>query len=191
MVLLTIPNLAFAQSIPGYRMRFPIGGQVGASVRPPRLTVAPEGSQQRQGEPFRRQFALRYGHFGWYFVAPDDYAYVDDSTGGAYSTGTEPPRKVDPVYYSVADVGRLEVSSRQLGSRIVVRLALPDGSGAAQVAFFLADTTKTVLSAQTDRSPPFTAVLEAPPGTAFAGMTVVLPNGTLVTQYAPYGSAAR
>jgi hypothetical protein len=48
-----------------------------------------------------------------------------------------------------------------------------------------------VLSAQTVRSPPFTALFEPPPGTAFAGMTVVLPGGTLVTQLLPYRRLAR
>ena len=186
-VLLTTPDAGFAQSVPGYRMRSPLGSQVGASVRPPRLSVSAEGSLENRGGPFRRQFADPYESFGWYLVGLDDYAYRDDSTAGTHSTATEPARDIYPVYDSVPDVGRLQVSATRIGPGIVVRLTWPDrGIAAAQVAFFLADTAKAVLSAQTDRSPPFTALLEPPPGTAFAGMTVVLPNGTLVTQYTPF-----
>ena len=185
--LLTIPDAAFAQSVPGYRMRFPVGVQVGASGRPPRLTVPTERSLEKRGRPFRRQFADPFENFGWYFVGPDDYVYRDDSTDQTHSTATEPARDIYPVYDSVPDVGRLEVSSRPVGSGTVVRLTWPNRAvAAAQVAFFLADTAKAVLSAQTDRSPPFTALFELPPGTAFAGMTVVLPNGSLVTQYTPF-----
>ena len=50
---------------------------------------------------------------------------------------------------------------------------------------------RAVLAAQTVRSPPFTALFEPPPGTAFTGMTVVLPGGTLVTQFLPYRRRAR
>src|SRR5215208_5338655 len=116
-MLLGIPSTGLAQSIPGYRMRFPLGapfgGQLGASVRPPRLTGSPNGLDM-PGAPFRRQFVYPYQNFGWYFVGSDGYAYPDDSTGGAYSMERqpEPARDVYPVYDSVPAVGPLEVTSR-------------------------------------------------------------------------------
>jgi hypothetical protein len=202
-VLLTIPNNGLAQGVPGYRRRVPTGsslggqlGPAGASVRPPRLTGSPPSTLDPFGKEFRRRSFITYWPFG-YYVGSDSYAYPDDSTGEAYASETPPPatqpaRDIYPVYDSVPDVGPLEVSSRHLGSRIVARLAWRDhGVGAAQVAFFLADTARAVLSAQTVRSPPFTALFEPPPGTAFAGMTVVLPGGTLVTQFLPYRRRAR
>jgi hypothetical protein len=169
----------------------PIGGSLGFSVRPPRLTGITPSTLDPFREHRRRSF-IPFWPFGWYSVGSDGYAYPGDSTGEAYSTetppaATQPARDVYPVYDSVPDVGPLEVSSRHIGSGAVVRLTWQDpGLAAAQVAFFLADTLRSVLSAQTDRSPPFTAQFEPPPGTAFAGMTVVLPNGSLVTRFVPY-----
>jgi hypothetical protein len=62
------------------------------------------------------------------------------------------------------------------------------GLPAAQVALFLAGSDQAMLSTQTLRSPPFTALFEPPPGTAFVGMTVVWPDGTLSTRIVPYRS---
>jgi hypothetical protein len=105
---------------------------------------------------------------------------------------TEPAREIYPVDDSIVAVGRLQISFEPIVSRTIVRLSWRDhGVGASQVAFFLADTARAVLSAQTVRSPPFTALFEPPPGTAFAGMTVVLPGGTLVTQFLPYRGSHR
>lgn len=53
---------------------------------------------------------------------------------------------------------------------------------AEEVALFLADSTQVVLAVQTLRVPPFTAFFEPPTGTAFAGMTVVWPNGSKSTR---------
>jgi hypothetical protein len=190
-VLLTLADTALAQGVPGYRMRMPTGGSLGASVRPPRLTGSPPSTLDPFGKRPRRRSFITYWPFG-YYVGSDGYAYPDDSTGEAYYPetapgATQPARDVYPIYDSVPDVGPLEVSSRHIASKIVVRLTWRDqGVSATQVAFFLADSAKAVLSAQTDRSPPFTALFEPPPGTAFAGMTVVLPGGTLVTQFLPY-----
>jgi hypothetical protein len=194
-VLLTTPGDGLAQGVPGYRMRFPmgnpIGGPVGASVRPPRLTGTTDSPLNPPGGSFRRRSFITYWPFG-YYVGSDGYAYPDDSTGDAYSPETPPPATqpasdVYPVYDTVPDVGPLEVSSRHIASKIVVRLTWRDhGLAATQVAFFLADTTRAVLTAQTVRSPPFTAQFEPPSGTAFAGMTVVLPGGNLVTRFVPY-----
>ena len=75
----------------------------------------------------------------------------------------------------------------QEASEKLVRLTWVDnGAGATQVAFFLADSSRAVLAAETVRSPPFTWRFEPPPRTKFVGMTVVLPGGSLVTQYVPY-----
>ena len=98
-----------------------------------------------------------------------------------------PSLDVYPVYESVPEPGPLEVSTRRIASGILVRLNWTDnGLGATQVAFFLADSAKAVLSAQTDRTPPFMAEFQSPARAAFAGMTVVLPNGDLVTRFVPY-----
>ena len=183
-VLLTMPGNGLAQGVPGYRMRVPTG----ASVRPPRLTGTTPSILNRPGGQFGRRFVVPYRFFDWYPVGSSDDAYPDDSAG-AYSMQpeTEPARDIYPADDSVPDVGRLHVSFEAIASRTVVRLTWRDhGVGAAQVAFFLADTGRVVLSAQTVRSPPFTALFEPPPWTAFAGMTVVLPGGTLVTQFLFY-----
>jgi hypothetical protein len=186
MVLLSVPGSGLAQSVPGYRMRIPTGVPLaGGSVRPPRLTGPTPSILDRAGRQFGRRFFVPFQYFAWYPVGSSDYAYPDDSTD--YSMEPESVRDIYPVDDSVPAVGRLQVSLEPIASRTVVRLSWRDhGVGVAQVAFFLADRARTVLSAQTVRSPPFTALFEPPPGTAFAGMTVVLPGGTLVTQFLPY-----
>jgi hypothetical protein len=60
------------------------------------------------------------------------------------------------------------------------------GLDADEVVLFLADTTQAMLVAQTLRAPPFTAIFEPPPGTAFVGMSVRWPDGTTSTQVVPY-----
>jgi hypothetical protein len=162
-------------------MRVPTG----ASIRPPRLTGTTPSILDQAGGQFGRRVVVPYQYFAWYPVGSGDYAYPADSTD--YSMETESARDSYPVDDSVPAVGRLLVSLEPIVSRTIVRLTWRDhGVGAAQVAFFLADRARAVLSAQTVRSPPFTALFEPPPGTAFAGMTVVLPGGTLVTQFLPY-----
>ena len=55
---------------------------------------------------------------------------------------------------------------------------------------FLADTMRNPLAVQTVRAPQYTAIFEPPPGTAFAGVTVVWPDGsasTRVVAYRPLG----
>jgi len=150
--------------------------------------VPSDGTLDRTGGPSGRRF-LPYENFGWYFIDSEDYEYADDSTAGAFSreTESEPARDIYPVYDSLPEVGPLEIASRRIAAGIVARLTWRDrGLGAEQVAFFLADSGRVVLSAETDRSAPFTAVFQPPPGTAFAGMTVVLPGGNLVTSFVPY-----
>jgi hypothetical protein len=189
-VSLAIPDHGLAQGVPGYRMRLPIAG---SSVRPPRLTGITPSIPNRAGGQFGRRFVVPYLYFPWYPYVSNDYAYQEDSTADySIQSETEAASDVYPADDSVPDVGRLHVSFESIVSRTVVRLTWPDqGVHAAQVAFFLADRARAVLSAQTVRSPPFTALFEPPPGTAFAGMTVVLPGGTLVTQFLPYRRRAR
>jgi len=57
---------------------------------------------------------------------------------------------------------------------------------ASQVALFLADSAQTVLASQTLRGPPFTALLDPPPETAYAGVTAVWPDGTTSSRLVPY-----
>ena len=192
-VLVTIPGNGLAQNVPGYRVRFPTGsplggrlGPAGASARPPRLTGNTPRTLDPAGARSGRRFVDPYLYFSWYPVDYSEYAYPDDSTG-YYSTEREPVRDVYLVDDSVPAVGPLQVSLEPMVSRTIVRLTWRDhGVGAAQVAFFLTDTARAVLSAQTVRSPPFTALFQPPPRTAFAGMTVVLRDGNLVTQFVPY-----
>jgi hypothetical protein len=65
------------------------------------------------------------------------------------------------------------------------------GLPAQQVALFLADTARAMLAAQTIRAPPFTALLQPPPGTAFAGVTVAWQDGTTSTRLVPYRAIGR
>ncbi len=65
------------------------------------------------------------------------------------------------------------------------------GLPAQQVALFLADTARAMLAAQTLRAPPFTALLEPPPATAFAGVTVAWQDGTTSTRLVPYRAIGR
>jgi hypothetical protein len=200
-LLLTSAADALAQGSPGYRTRTPPAGSPGAragsSVRPPRLT----GTQPDSRNPgrFRHRFFSPYQYLGSYPIGAYGDEYADDSVS-SYSVDSAPVRDVDPANYSTevkparsiqtlddsAAVGKLQVSEETDGSRTVRLTWLDKGVGATQVAFFLADSARAVLAAETVRSPPFTWVFEAQPRTAFAGMTVVLRGGSLVTQYVPY-----
>jgi hypothetical protein len=173
----------------------PIGGALGGPVQLPRLTGTTPSTLDPFGQRRSRSF-IPYWPFGYYFGS-DGYAYLEDSTAEAYSTETQrvlvqPARDVYPVYDTVTAVGPLQVSSMLVASKNMVRLTWRDhGLGAKQVAFFLADSARRVLTAETVRSPPFTALFEPPSGTAYVGMTVMLPGGTLETQYVPYRRRAR
>jgi hypothetical protein len=187
-----------AQSARAPALRMPAGGSLGGSPRPPRLTLPT--TPDRPGDDRHRFFPYwpywPYGYYEYDDYYPDSAGYYgDDSTGAgdsdAYSTETQrvpvqAPREVYPLYDTLATIGPLVVSST-LVSRTMVRLSWRDGGlGAKQVAFFLADSSRNVLAAETVRAPPFIAVLRPPPETVYAGMTVVLPGGALETQYVPY-----
>jgi hypothetical protein len=76
-------------------------------------------------------------------------------------------------------------------TRTGVRLTWKDaGQPAGEVTLFLADATRNPLAVQAVRAPSYSALFEPPPGTAFAGMTVVWPDGsasTRVVAYRPLG----
>ncbi len=202
-VLLTSGESALAQDSPGYRTRIPPGGSPGvraaSSVRPPRLTgTRPEA---RNPAGFRRQFFSPFQYLGAYPIGSYESAYLDDSTGG-YSADSARVREVDPASYATevkparnaqtlddsAAVGKLQVTEEINGSNKAMRLTWRDnGVGATQVAFFLADSGRSVLAAETVRSAPFTWRFKAEPRTKFVGMTVVLRGGSLVTQYVAVG----
>jgi hypothetical protein len=159
-------------------------------VAPPRLGPPPGTIPPGNGH-LGNGFINPFAFYGWPYVWSDYSSgdtYQEDSTANySMAPETEPASGVYPADDSVPDLGRLHVSFGTVASKTVVRLSWPDhGVHAAQVAFFLADESRAVLAAQTVRSAPFTAVFEAPPATAFTGMTVVLSGGTLVTQYLPY-----
>ncbi len=141
------------------------------------------------------------GYYGYDDYFPDSAGYTPaDSAGHGHSdvypaetqhVPVQAAREVYPVYDTVTAVGPLVVSSTPV-SRTMVRLSWKDrGTGAKQVAFFLADSARNVLAAETVRAPPFVAVLQPPAQTAYAGMTVVLPGGALETQYVPYRRPTR
>jgi hypothetical protein len=65
------------------------------------------------------------------------------------------------------------------------------GLEASQVALFVADSAQAMLAAQTLRAPPFTALLEPPPATAYVGMTAVWPDGTTTSRLVPYRAEPR
>jgi hypothetical protein len=198
-LLFTLAGNALAQGSPGYRMRFPagtIGPRPGSPVRPPRLTVTPPG---RSADGSRRQFFSPGQYFGVYPFGW--YGYESTDSSGDYPADSMPVREVDPADYArevkparnvqalddSAAVGKLQVTQETRGSNKAVRLTWRDqGAGATQVAFFLADSARVVLAAETVRTPPFTWLFEPHPRMAFAGMTVVLRGGSLVTQYVPY-----
>jgi hypothetical protein len=122
----------------------------------------------------------------------------------AYATDTVGARETRRVPDILPTLGRqLAVSGVAPGagdSLIVERVSLMDvvpasvlrltwrssGLEAAEVALFLADTAQAVLAAQTLRAPPFTALLEPSPGTAYAGVTAVWPDGTTTSRLVPY-----
>ena len=199
--LLAVAGEGLAQGSPGYRMRFPTAGtpgpRPGSPARPSRLTVTPPG---RSAEASRRHFFSPYQYFSAYPFGTYGYESPDDPSRD-YSADSIQVRDVDPADYATevkparnvqtlddpAAVGKLEVKEETAGAKHLVRLTWRDeGAGASQVAFFLADSSRGVLAAQTVRSPPFTSLFELQQRTAFAGMTVVLPGGSLVTRYVPY-----
>jgi len=180
------------------------GGSVSGSPRPPRLALP--SNPDRPGDGRHRPFFPYWPYWGGGYYDYDDYfpdsagyspadsadtGYSDVYTPETQHVPVQPPREVYPVYDTVAAVGPLVVSSTAV-SRTMVRLSWRDGgTGAKQVAFFLADSARNVLAAETVRAPPFVAVLQPPAQTAYAGMTVVLAGGVLETQYVPYRGQVR
>jgi hypothetical protein len=197
---LPVADDAMAQDTPDYRMRFPAAGTlVPRSVyppRPPRLTVTPP---RRSAEGARRQFFSPSRYFGAYPFGWYGYESSDDSADD-YPADSMVVRDVDPAKYSTevkpahsvvtlddsAAVGKLQVTEETNDPKTVRLTWRDEGVNATQVAFFLADSSRAVLAAETVRSPPFTHLFPPQPRAAFAGMTVVLPGGSLVTRYVPY-----
>jgi hypothetical protein len=195
---------ALAQGRAGPGMKMPAGSTLRGSPRPPRMALPSNPDRPGHGRhlpflPYWPYWPDGYYDYDDYF--PDSAGYSPaDSAGNGYSDVYTPetqrvpvqaPREVYPVYDTVTAVGPLVVSSTPV-SRTMVRLSWRDGgTGAKQVAFFLADSARNVLAAETVRTPPFVVVLNPPAQTAYAGMTVVLPGGALETQYVPYRRPAR
>jgi hypothetical protein len=166
--------------------------------------------RDRRFEFIEHQSAPVGGFLGWtpYFGISTAYAYPyasagDASAGGAYVAETTTTRDISqqpalgrqlaaPGIATGDSLVVERVSVMDIVPRTVLRLTWRNhGLAAAQVALFLADTAQGVLSGQTLRSPPFTALFEPPAGTAFVGMTVVWPDGTLSTRFVPYWRRAR
>jgi hypothetical protein len=188
----------------------------GFSRHPARLFSVPR-RRLVSGFPHRRLGLLRHQPIpagpllGWspYLGTWSGYGYPYLPAAGAYATETTPTADISPVSDTRPVLGRQlavpgigegtgdtlvveQVSLMDIAPRPVLRLTWQNpGLEAAQVVLFLADTAQSVLSAQTLRSPPFTALFEPSPGTRFVGMTVVWPDGTLSTRFVPYPSQAR
>jgi hypothetical protein len=130
--------------------------------------------------------------------------YMLRYTGGPYAADTLAARHMQRVSDTRPALGRQLVvpgtGSAAGDSLVVERVSVMDvvpaaalrltwrnvGLEAEQVTLFLADTAQGVLAAQALRAAPFTALFEPLPGTAFAGMTVVWPDGTTSTRVVPY-----
>jgi hypothetical protein len=197
-MLLGISDNALAQHR-GMGLRMPAGVSLGGGAHP-RLMGVPQIRPNPGNGRFGHHFFGVYPYYGFYPYGSSGYEYADDSVANyvvdsmaGYSTRVEPVSEVYPVDQAVpATVGQLQVAVEPVGSRNIVRLSWRDrGVYAAQLAFFLADASRNVLSAQTVRAPPFTALFEPSSKTAFAGMTVVLPNGALVTRFVPVSHRPR
>jgi hypothetical protein len=185
---LTPSGNVLAQGVP-YRTRFPSAGPAGAVVPPPPLIGSVPSTMDPTGRRFRP--FVPYPYFGWHWYdSTAGYSSQTNPAVGGYSAELKPALESYRIDDTTA-VGRLQVSSESRGSKMFVRLTWENDHrvNAAQVAFFLADQARVVFAAQTVRAPPFTALFETNPGTAFTGMTVVLPGGTLVTQFLPYQSS--
>jgi hypothetical protein len=145
-------------------------------------------------------FFPSFGGWGWGGAAP---AY----SGGPYSSDTLASGYVQQAEARPA-LGRqlaVPVTGSAGDSLVVERVTVMDVVPAAalrltwrnarlpaeQVALFLADTARAILAAQTIRAPPFTALLEPAPATAFAGVTVVWQDGTTSTRMVPYRFVGR
>lgn len=205
LILVTLPNHASGQRLGG-------GRPVPLTLTPSApMTInsfdpfAPEQvglfrvPQHHRGVPGIERRRVRFVHhhpfpfggfFGWipYFDASTslEYPYTSSYGTGDISPGQELELKA--IAEGLADSLEVEqVSTTDLVPRSVLRLTWRNSDlPAAQVALFLADSSQSVLSAQTLRSPPFTALFEPHPTTAFVGMTVVWPDGTLSTRFVPY-----
>jgi hypothetical protein len=165
------PHHRFGFFGPGW---FPVGIAVGGPLvfdRTPRDTVRSVG--------------------GAYFGAPLTGPAGDTLPAGEIKQGVDPRVAVagaggagdSLVVERVSVVGRV--------TRTGVRLTWQDaGQPAGEVTLFLADATRNPLAMQAVRAPFYSALFEPPPGTAFAGMTVVWPDGsasTRVVAYRPLG----
>lgn len=162
----------------------------------------------------RHHFFPGFPHRGFGFVGPGWFPagvvvgvpLVVDRVGGDPVTGRAADRRpaggvkqvVDP-RVAVAGAGgagdslvveRVSVVDRV--TRTGLRLTWKDaGQPAEEVMLFLADTTRNPLAVQTVRAPQYTALFEPPPGTAFAGMTVVWPDGSASTRVVAYRPVGR
>ncbi len=150
-------------------------------------------------------FPHPFGLFGpqtWLVGAPLGWI------GGPYATSTVAVRDTPQGFEARPTLGRqLAVPGTGVAgdSLVVERISVMDvvpatavrltwrnaGLDAEQVVLFLADTAQSTLVAQTLRRPPYTALFEPPPGTAFAGMNVMWPDGTTSARVVPYRTGPR
>lgn len=203
--LSTLPNAAFGQRLGGGRpvpLTLTPSAPVSISSFDP---FAPERvglfrvPQHHRGLPGIERRRVRFvdhrpfpfgGFFGWipYFDASTSLEYPSTSSYGTGDISPGQELELKAIAEGLADSLEVErVSTTDVVPRPVLRLTWRNSDlPAAQVALFLADSSQSVLSAQTLRSPPFTALFEPHPATVFVGMTVVWPDGTLSTRFVPY-----
>jgi hypothetical protein len=109
---------------------------------------------------------------------------------------TAVPSVVAPLYPSSPPAPllarpRVEGAGDALGiervSETILRLTWRgDGARVQEVTLFLADAGQKVLTAQTLRAAPFTALFNVAPGAAYAGLTLHFPDGVKSTTLIPY-----
>jgi hypothetical protein len=147
-------------------------------------------------------FFPSFGGWGWGGYAPlyVGAPYPADTLASGYVQQASDARPALGRQLAVPGTGSTAGDSLMV-ERVMVMDVVPEavlrltwrnaGLPAQQVALFLADTAQAVIAAQTIRAPPFTALLQPPPGTAFAGVTVAWRDGTTSTRLVPYRSVER
>jgi hypothetical protein len=147
-------------------------------------------------------FFPSFGGWGWGGYAPlyVGAPYPADTLASGYVQQASDARPALGRQLAVPGTGSTAGDSLMV-ERVMVMDVVPEaalrltwrnaGLPAQQVALFLADTAQAVVAAQTIRAPPFTALLQPPPGTAFAGVTVAWQDGTTSTRLVPYRSVGR
>jgi hypothetical protein len=150
---------------------------------------------------FPHRFPFRTAPFGF---VPSWFGFGLPYAGVAAVADTVPtqePRRVPDTWPTLGRQLAAPAFAPEVGDSLIVeRVSVMDvvpsavlrltwrsaGLEPAEAVLFLADTARAVLAAQTLREPPFVALLQPLPGTAYAGVTAVWPDGTTTSRLVPY-----